>query len=691
MKRALLVYLLFCLTVPAIVEAKKKSFGDGLYWELTDDGVLTISGNGPMPTYYPEKDSSKDFGIKNHKKRPWYERKDDIKEIIIVDGVAGIGCSAFYECKNLEKISIPKSVKFIEGHAFSGCRNLKFVSIPNGMQNINGGTFRDCSSLESINIPHTVKSIGNCAFEGCSSLVNVTIPNSVEYISPYAFRNCSSLVNVTIPNSVTSIGSGVFAGCSSLVNVTIPNSVTFIGSEVFAGCSRLVSLILPDSLSSIGYQDNGFYQPPIIAGCVNLKNLSIPRNVKEVSKWAFATEIESRRINKYRSNYTIKKAYNGLILSIPDFMLDDPGKWGISKESVESYKNGFCNKDGKLIIPGKKGRKINKVLDPLFVGIDLFLVEEDNKVGLIDNTMKWIIPLTDSYRKIESAGGGCFGIQSKNYEYSLIDYNGRTIIPAGRYSYIGNYNKNTKTFSVTKGRYSGSCDKQGREFNMKKLPPTRYDIKYDGGYSEVNEITDDNTKYFIVEKNGYKGLTDSEGNIIIPSDMELLEPAGTGFLRFRVADFYGIMNYKGKTVIPTSRGYTQIGNYVASQKVFPYTMDGYKGECNNLGQQISKVKVGIDARASNNSSSPRASSSSSTSSGSKTQTVVVEHHRDPVPVQEWQQCQACFGSGQCPDVKCGGSGWYYVGDRMTSCFRCKGSGKCSICAGRGGQNVTVYR
>ena len=91
-----------------------------------------------------------------------------------------------------------------------------------------------------------------------------------------------------------------------------------------------------------------------------------------------------------------------------------------------------------------------------------------------------------------------------------------------------------------------------------------------------------------------------------------------------------------------------------------------------------------------NSSSSNNSSSSSTSGGGTT-TVVVEHHRDPVPVQEWQQCPACYGSGQCPYVKCGGSGWYYIGDKASTCGMCHGSGKCSTCAGKGGHYITVYR
>lgn len=48
MKRAILIYMMLCLITPITIEAKKKKFGENLFWELTDDGTLTISGNGEM-------------------------------------------------------------------------------------------------------------------------------------------------------------------------------------------------------------------------------------------------------------------------------------------------------------------------------------------------------------------------------------------------------------------------------------------------------------------------------------------------------------------------------------------------------------------------------------------------------------------------------------------------------------------
>lgn len=209
----------------------------------------------------------------------------------------------------------------------------------------------------------------------------------------------------------------------------------------------------------------------------------------------------------------------------------------------------------------------------------------------------------------------------------------------------------------------------------------------------------DNTQYYIISKNKKYGLSTLDGKEIVAMEVDGLSEAGKGYLRFVINGYCGIMNYQGKVIIPTSRGYTSIGNYVSLTKHFPYTMDGYKGECDATGKQISKIKVEMPKQntsvaSSSSSSSSNSNSSSKSNSGNKTTTVVVEHHRDPIPVQEWQTCTNCWGEGivMCQGA-CGGTGTYYVGNRLNLCSSCNGSGKkiCPYCSGQGGKNVTVYR
>ena len=87
-----------------------------------------------------------------------------------------------------------------------------------------------------------------------------------------------------------------------------------------------------------------------------------------------------------------------------------------------------------------------------------------------------------------------------------------------------------------------------------------------------------------------------------------------------------------------------------------------------------------------NSSSTSEKNTSNYEKENNTKTVIVEHHRDPMPVQEWQDCNICLGSGTCQT--CYGSGTNWNGNR---CISCNYSGKCNFCHGQGGRYRTVYR
>ena len=96
--------------------------------------------------------------------------------------------------------------------------------------------FYNCHDLNSVTIGNKVTRLDESAFCGCSGLESINIPNSVTKIGNHAFHECSGLTSVTIGNSVTSIGQTAFADCNSLTSITIPNSVTSIGSSAFANC-----------------------------------------------------------------------------------------------------------------------------------------------------------------------------------------------------------------------------------------------------------------------------------------------------------------------------------------------------------------------------------------------------------------------------------------------------------------------
>lgn len=343
---------------------------------------------------------------------------------------------------------------------------------------------------------------------------------------------------------------------------------------------------------------------------------------------------------------------------------------------------------------------------------NLYRVGTKGNYALISNNRKVLLP--PKYNAIGLMADNLIKFEDKSGYWGVVNNNGIVLIPTTRqYLSIGNYDNSTKSFSFTKKGYKGYCNSGGKELSIIKILPTIDEIKTRGSYSSIVKLLNGKANFYKVSKGGLYGLTDEEGKEVVPCEMTALESAGTGYLRYKLNGFWGLMNYQGKILIDTDRGYTSIGDYKSFNKRFSYTMNGYKGECNSLGQQISKIKVAtqnpstsVASSSSSSSSSSRTSSSSSSTSstasssssgssnsGNSTTTIHVEHHRDPVPMQQWQACFACGGMGTMGCDFCGGSGTKYIGDRLHRCSRCNGRGiiPCNVCYGNKGQYVTVYK
>ena len=82
-----------------------------------------------------------------------------------------------------------------------------------------------------------------------------------------------------------------------------------------------------------------------------------------------------------------------------------------------------------------------------------------------------------------------------------------------------------------------------------------------------------------------------------------------------------------------------------------------------------------------NSSSHRGSSSSTSNNSVTT--------RQLQPVQEWNPCIGCGGTGLC--TYCQGKGKRWYGNTYENCITCHGNMYCQQCYGRKGYYTTVYR
>ena len=154
---------------------------------------------------------------------PWYDYRDQIKTIVIGDGVRTIGQRAFKDCTGAISVLFGNSVDMIDYEAFQGCTSLTSVNIPSSVKFIYDYAFRGCNSLTSVNIPSSVTLIWSSAFSNCTGLRSVTIGSGVTYIGDEAFENCSYLSSVTIyATSVPNSGGDAFRSNASGRKIYVP-------------------------------------------------------------------------------------------------------------------------------------------------------------------------------------------------------------------------------------------------------------------------------------------------------------------------------------------------------------------------------------------------------------------------------------------------------------------------------------
>ncbi len=214
------VSLLSGTEIFAVSVSKEGKCGPDVNFSISDGGVLTISGKGPM---YTDMSSS------------LWDRAS-VKSVVIEDGVTLIGDFAFAHHDNLVSVTIPETVKTINKGAFLDCASLQSVTIPDSVTSMGSQCFSLCRGLKKVTIGAGLETVPSIAFSYCSSLTEVDFGPNILYINNEAFSNCTSLQNVVLKNKVMTISDKAFFMCWSLKTITIPPSVTSIGKDAFLHC-----------------------------------------------------------------------------------------------------------------------------------------------------------------------------------------------------------------------------------------------------------------------------------------------------------------------------------------------------------------------------------------------------------------------------------------------------------------------
>lgn len=208
--------------------------------------------------------------------------------------VTTIGKEAFSQHIEIEKVTLPNTVKAINEKAFASCTNLKEIELGASLEHIGPFAFSSCESLTDITLPDGITAIRLYAFQNCKSLTNINLPNSITTFEQGCFMGCEKLTSATLPSNIKRIEKETFKGCKSLEHVDLPDGITFIGYYAFASCKSLTSIVLPENIEEI---DEAF------SSCTSLTGIVIPKSLKKISGYAFlgCTAMKSVEYNAIRS------------------------------------------------------------------------------------------------------------------------------------------------------------------------------------------------------------------------------------------------------------------------------------------------------------------------------------------------------------------------------------------------------
>ncbi len=323
------------LTMPCSAE-----FDSTAFRECTNIESITLTkGTGEMCDY-----AVLSVGVTSYMFTPWCLSRENIKNLVIENGVTRIGNYAFYNCTGLTSITIPESVTNIGSSAFSGCSGLTSITIMNsdceivdakttiaegavinaalnstgqeyadkydrtfvhfcldGTDNHNfEATNRYCLNGCGAENPGYINTCGEKAFYTFNSETgNLTISgkgkmsNYSEGAAPwYVYKE--EIKTVNIEDGITNIGDCAFCGCTELKELTMPcSAVIYSSSKTFRDCTNIENITLTKGTGEMCNYVAGPIVPtsymftPWYINREHIKNLVIENGVTSIGNYAF--------------------------------------------------------------------------------------------------------------------------------------------------------------------------------------------------------------------------------------------------------------------------------------------------------------------------------------------------------------------------------------------------------------------
>lgn len=232
-------------------------------------------------------------------------------EYTVPDNVKGIGSYAFMGSR-LTKINLPDSVKCIYRGAFSES-SIMGIRLPDSANTevlyYGNDIFENCKCLENVVLPYTLKNIPDSCFKGCTSLRSINLED-VESIGMSAFEGCKALEGKLNLMSAEKIYVKAFEGCERITEVALSVSASAIGiypdpymydideyidsvnnNNPFGNCTSLSSITIDRNNDKYTVLDGVLYSKDmehlISVPCARTGKIIVPYGVGYINPYAF--------------------------------------------------------------------------------------------------------------------------------------------------------------------------------------------------------------------------------------------------------------------------------------------------------------------------------------------------------------------------------------------------------------------
>ncbi|MBQ4527374.1 MAG: leucine-rich repeat protein [Clostridia bacterium] len=265
------------------VVIRQGKVSETISWTFDTNGTLVVSGSGYIGDF-PSSMSA-----------PWYYVSSAITQLVIEEGITGIGRENFATFRRLESVSFPQSLATIGEYAFSGCSSIKKITLPEGLATIAPYAFYSCKSLKEFHIPSTTYYVDPWAIQELESLEKFSVAqgNTVYYADECGvlftsdktkliqYPTSCKITAYIIPQSVTAFDERAFSNTKYLEEVSFDSTsvVETIDNSLFSN-SSIKKIVLPNGLKTIG--NHAFFR------CENLENIENTESIESIGAWSFA-------------------------------------------------------------------------------------------------------------------------------------------------------------------------------------------------------------------------------------------------------------------------------------------------------------------------------------------------------------------------------------------------------------------